>query len=52
MALKQYDVEINGINHTLQLSDEDVKQYKNAKEVKAKQAPAPQNKQAPAPATN
>jgi hypothetical protein len=53
MALKQYEVEINGLPHTLQLSDEDAKQYKDAKEVKAtKAAQAPQNKQAPAPAQN
>lgn len=43
-ALKEYDIEINGITHTLQLSDEDRKNYKDAKPHKAAAAPA--NKQA------
>lgn len=45
--LKEYDVEINGITHTLQLNASDAKQYKDAKPHKAA---APANKQAAAPA--
>jgi len=44
-SMKQYEVEIGGIPHILQLTAEDAKRYEGAKEVKA-----PANKQAPAPA--
>lgn len=40
MALKEYDVTINGITHTLQLSEEDAKQWKDKKLHKAAEAPA------------
>lgn len=51
MALKEYEVSIAGMKHTLQLSDEDAKKYKGAKEIKRpanKQAAAPANKDASA----
>ena len=38
--MKQYEVTIDGIKHTLQLSAEDAKKYASAKEVKAADAPA------------
>lgn len=38
--MKEYDVELNGITHRLQLSAEDAKRYADAKEVKAAEAPA------------
>ncbi len=41
--LKEYDVDINGITHTLQLSAEDAKRYEGAT---ARKAAAPANKQA------
>lgn len=44
MAVKQYEVEIGGVVHTLQLDAEDVKRYPGAKEVTAKAADAPANK--------
>jgi hypothetical protein len=50
MALKEYEVEIGGLPHVLQLSEADAKNYEGATEVKktsTKQAAA-QNKQAPA----
>ncbi|WP_181131608.1 hypothetical protein [Rathayibacter sp. AY2B5] len=51
--MDEYDVDINGITHTLQLSDADAKAYgKAAKKVtRTKAATAPANKQAPAPDT-
>jgi hypothetical protein len=48
MALKQYEIEINGIKHTVQLRPDDVEHYPNAVEVKvgvpANKAVTPQNK--------
>lgn len=42
--MKEYEVQINGMTHTVQLSDEDAEQYgKDAKPV-TKQAKAPANK--------
>lgn len=41
--MKVYEVPINGVTHTLQLSDED------AKRLGVKEAPTPQNKQAHEP---
>lgn len=38
--MKEYEVVIDGITHTLQLSAEDAKKYEDAKEVKAAAAPA------------
>lgn len=38
--MKEYEVEINGITHRLQLSAEDAKRYPDATEVKAADAPA------------
>lgn len=45
MALKEYEVEVGGLKHTLQLSDEDAKRFDGAKEIKR-----PVNKAAPQPA--
>lgn len=43
--LKEYEVQINGIPHTVQLSDEDAKRDKSAQPVtRAKAASAPANK--------
>lgn len=51
MALKQYDVEINGMKTTLQLSDEDAKLYGLVPaEPAAKARKAPANKAAKPPA--
>jgi hypothetical protein len=50
--MREYEVEINGMPHTLQLDEEGLKQYPNAKLVKrteAKAAPAPANKARTAP---
>jgi hypothetical protein len=49
----EYEVEINGVTHTLQLSDTDAKAYGDAakKVTRTKAAAAPANKQAPAPDT-
>lgn len=44
--MKIYEVELNGIKHTMQLSAEDAKRYPNATEVKAAEQPA--NKSRPA----
>lgn len=38
--MKAYEVEINGVTHTLQLSAEDAKKYPDATEVKSADAPA------------
>lgn len=43
--MKVYEVELGGIKHTMQLSDEDAARYGNAVEVKAKAA-KPANKAA------
>jgi hypothetical protein len=47
-ALKEYEVTINDIPHTMQLSDEDAKLYKTAKPVSkrepANKAATPANK--------
>lgn len=50
MALKEYDVEINGRLTTLQLSDEDAKAMGLKASDAAKEKPAPANKEAKAPA--
>ena len=50
MALKRYDVEINGTQTTLQLSDEDAKLYGLKASDAAKEKPEPANKEAKAPA--
>ena len=43
--MREYVVEINGLPHTLQLSDEDAKAYGDrAKPVQSKQAEKPANK--------
>ena len=47
MSLREYDVEINGVQTTLQLSDEDAKELGLTAK---KAAPAPANKAAKAPA--
>lgn len=46
-AVKEYEVEINGVATTLQLSDEDAKArgLKPSDEVKSKEAKAPANKE-------
>lgn len=51
--MDEYEVDINGITHTLQLSAADAKAYGKAatKVTRQKAAPAPANKQAPTPAT-
>lgn len=46
--MKQYEVEINGMTTTLQLSDEDAK-MRGLKPVSEKAAAAPANKAAPKP---
>lgn len=38
--MKTYEVEINGVTHTFQMTAEDAKRYPGAKEVKAASAPA------------
>lgn len=50
MALKRYDVEINGMKTTLQLSDEDARMHGLKPADAAKEKPAPANKAAKAPA--
>lgn len=42
-TVKEYTVNINGIDHTMQLSDEDAKRL-NAEAVSTKSADAPANK--------
>lgn len=46
--MKEYKIEVNGVEHTFQLSDEDAKRLGvkgvDAKGVDAKGAPAPANK--------
>ena len=42
--MKEYKVQVNGSETTIQLADEDVKNYPGAVEVKAKEAKAPANK--------
>lgn len=52
MALKKYDVTVNGVETSLMLSDEDAKAQgllKDAPKKQAKQAPAPANKARKAP---
>lgn len=44
--MKEYDVEINGIAHRLQLSAEDAKKYPGATEVKAADAPSNKSRSA------
>lgn len=50
MALKRYDVEVNGYPTTLQLSDEDAKEMGLKPSDAVKESPAPANKEAKAPA--
>lgn len=47
--MKEYTVVIGGLEHTVQLSDEDAK-ARGAVEVQRKSAPKPANKQADKPA--
>ncbi len=49
--MREYEVNINGLVHTLMLDDEAAKQYGDrAKPVQSKEAPTPSNKAAAAPA--
>lgn len=41
--MREYEVQIGGLPHTVQLADEDAKRL-GVKPVETKQAPAPQNK--------
>lgn len=44
--MKEYAVEIDGVEHTLQLDDNDVKKLGDAAKPATKQASAPKNKSA------
>jgi len=48
--MREYEVIINGMPHTLQLDEEGAKRYPDAKLVSTKQAAAPANKESAAPA--
>lgn len=42
--MREYEIQINGLPHTVQLSDEDAKARGLSPKVEAKQSPAPKNK--------